>query len=152
MRAGACCSDRRMFNPCAVIPVYNHEEAVGGVVENVLAHHLPCILVDDGSGAACARELARLAAASAKITLLRHASNRGKGSAVLTGARRAAQAGYSHALQIDADGQHQAADIPRFVAQAAARPQALIIGCPEYDFSAPTLRLWGRSLTHLWVS
>ena len=142
-----------MFNPCAVIPVYNHEKAVGGVVENVLAHHLPCILVDDGSGAACARELARLAAAAPeKITLLRYPSNRGKGSAVLTGARRAAQAGYSHALQIDADGQHRAADIPRFLAQAAARPQALIIGCPEYDLSAPALRLWARSLTHLWVS
>ena len=142
-----------MFKPCAVIPVYNHEEAVGGVVENVLAHHLPCILVDDGSGATCARELARLAAAAPEqITLLRHPLNRGKGSAVLTGARRAAQAGYSHALQIDADAQHRAADIPRFLAQAAARPQALIIGCPEYDVSAPALRLRARSLTHLWVS
>jgi glycosyltransferase involved in cell wall biosynthesis len=142
-----------MFKPCAVIPVYNHEQTVAAVVENVLAHHLPCILVDDGSGARCAQELDRLAAAvPEKITLLRHPANRGKGSAVLTGARRAADAGYSHALQIDADGQHRAADIPRFLTQAAARPQALIIGCPEYDLSAPALRLWARSLTHLWVS
>jgi glycosyltransferase involved in cell wall biosynthesis len=142
-----------MFKPCAVIPVYNHEEAVGAVVENVTAHRLACILVDDGSEAACARELDRLtAAAPGQIILLRHPSNRGKGSAVLTGARRAAEAGYSHALQIDADGQHRAADIPRLLAEAEARPEALIIGCPEYDLSAPALRLWARSLTHVWVS
>lgn len=142
-----------MFKPCAVIPVYDHEEAVGGVVDNVLAQNLPCILIDDGSGARCARELDRVAAgARDQITLLRHRVNRGKGSAVLTGARRAADAGYSHALQIDADGQHRVADIPHFLAQAAARPRALIIGCSEYDLSAPALRLWARSLTHLWVS
>lgn len=153
MRAAACCSDQSMFKPCVVIPVYNHGEAVGGVVENVLAQNLPCILVDDGSETKCAQELARLAAtAPEQITLLRHPANLGKGSAVLTGARRAGEAGYSHAVQIDADGQHRAADIPRFLAQAAARPQSLIIGCPEYDLSAPALRLWARSLTHLWVS
>lgn len=142
-----------MFKPCAVIPVYNHEQSVGTMVESVLSHHLSCILVDDGSAPACARELDRLAAAAPeKIILLRHPANRGKGSAVLTGARRAADVGYTHALQIDADGQHRAADIPRFLAEAAARPEALIIGCPEYDLSAPALRLWARSLTHLWVS
>jgi len=70
----------------------------------------------------------------------------------MTGARRAAESGYSHVLQIDADGQHRAADIPRFLSEAAARPEALIIGCPEYDGSAPALRLWARSLTRLWVS
>ena len=142
-----------MLKPCAVIPVYNHEQAVGDVVENVLSHHLPCIVVDDGSGPACARELDRLAAAAPEnVILLRHESNRGKGNAVLTGARRAAEAGYSHALQIDADGQHRAADIPRFLSQAAAHPKALILGSPEYDVSAPALRLWARSLTCLWVS
>ena len=142
-----------MFKPCAVIPVYNHEQAVGDIAQGVLAHKLPCILVDDGSGSECAGVLDGLAAAApGKVILLRHPVNRGKGSAVLTGARHAAQAGYSHALQIDADGQHRVADIPRFLEQAAAHPNALIIGCPEYDGSVPTLRLWARYLTHLWVS
>ena len=142
-----------MFKPCAVIPVYNHREAVGAVVQGVLAQQLPCILVDDGSGIECADVLAALAAAApGKITLLRHPVNRGKGSAVLTGVRHAARAGYTHALQIDADGQHRVADVPCFLDQAAARPQALIVGCPVYDASAPVLRLWARYLTHLWVS
>ena len=86
-----------MFKPCVVIPVYNHEHAIGGVVQGVLAQQLPCIVVDDGSGRECAGVLDALAAAApGKIILIRHPVNRGKGSAVLTGARYAAQAGYSH--------------------------------------------------------
>jgi glycosyltransferase involved in cell wall biosynthesis len=142
-----------MFNPCVVIPVYNHEDAIGAVVETVLAQNLPCILVDDGSSARCAQLLAALAAAQpGKITLLRHPVNRGKGAAVISGVRYAAQAGYSHAVQIDADGQHQPSDIPRFLQQAAARPRALIVGCPKYDETVPALRFYGRYLTHVWVS
>jgi glycosyltransferase involved in cell wall biosynthesis len=84
--------------------------------------------------------------------LLRHEKNRGKGSAVLTALRYASQAGYSHAVQIDADGQHRIADIPGFIEQALAHPRALIVGYPEYDDSVPALRLYARYLTHLWVS
>lgn len=141
-----------MFKPCVLIPVYNHEHAIGAVVDAVLAQRLPCILVDDGSSAACARALDRIgAAAPGRVTVLRHPANRGKGGAVLTGMRHAASAGYSHALQIDADGQHRAADIPRFLEQAAARPEALIIGCPVYDDTVPLLRFYARYLTHICV-
>ena len=75
-----------MFKPCVVIPVYNHEQAIGGVVQGVLAQQLPCIVVDDGSGRECAGVLDALAAAApGKMILIRHPVNRGKGSAVLTG-------------------------------------------------------------------
>ena len=85
MRAAECCLERRMFNPCVVIPVYNHEQAIGAVVQGVLAQKLPCIVVDDGSGHECAGVLDALAAAAPeKIILIRHPVNRGKGSAVLT--------------------------------------------------------------------
>ncbi|HCY61267.1 MAG TPA: glycosyl transferase [Oxalobacteraceae bacterium] len=141
-----------MFKPCVVIPVYNHEHAIGAVVEAVLATGLPCILVDDGSTTACAQALDRLAAASPRqIALVPHAHNLGKGEAVLTGIRHAAGAGYTHALQIDADGQHCAADIPRFIEHAAASPACLIVGYPQYDESVPAIRLYGRYLTHVWV-
>lgn len=142
-----------MFSPCVVIPVYNHERAVGDVVAGVVRQGLPCILVDDGSSPGCAMILDSLAAAApSRMTLLRHPVNRGKGAAVLTAIRCAARIGYSHALQIDADGQHRVGDIPRFLQQAAAHPRALIVGCPAYDPSAPPLRLWARYLTHVWVS
>lgn len=141
-----------MFKPCVVIPVYNHEHAIGAVTQAVLATGLPCILVDDGSTAACAQVLDQLAAASpGQIDLVRHAVNQGKGGAVLTGIRHAAEAGYTHVLQIDADGQHCVADIPRFIEQAAANPDAVIVGYPVYDESVPAVRFYGRYLTHVWV-
>lgn len=139
------------FNPCAVIPVYNHAHAIGHVVTAILAFQLPCILVDDGSSAECAAVLDALAATHPDIVLLRHTQNRGKGGAVVTGVRHAAQAGYTHALQIDADGQHCTDDIPLFLAQSAARPDVLIAGVPQYDESVPKVRFYGRYLTHVWV-
>jgi glycosyltransferase involved in cell wall biosynthesis len=142
-----------MFKVCVVIPVYNHEHAVSSVINGVLSEGLPCIVVDDGSASECAGLLDRLAVAnSERLTLLRHEVNRGKGSAVLTGLRHAYRAGYSHAVQIDADGQHRAADIPLFVRAATAHPDALILGCAEHDDSVPRLRFYARYLTHLWVA
>ncbi|MGZ9712898.1 AMP-binding protein [Glaciimonas sp. GNP009] len=140
------------FNPCAIIPVYNHAHAIGHVVAAILSCQLPCILVDDGSSAECAAVLDTLAAAHPDhIILLRHAVNRGKGGAVVSGVRHAAQAGFTHGLQIDADGQHCTDDIPLFLAQSAARPDALIAGVPQYDDSVPKVRFYGRYLTHVWV-
>jgi glycosyltransferase involved in cell wall biosynthesis len=141
-----------MFKACVVIPVYNHKHAVGAMVAAVLAQQVHCILVDDASETDCAAVLDRLAAgAPTRITLLRHAVNQGKGGAVLSGFRRAAALGYTHALQIDADGQHRATDIPHFLAIAQAYPQQVIAGCPQYDESVPRLRLYARYLTHVWV-
>jgi glycosyltransferase involved in cell wall biosynthesis len=140
------------FNPCIVVPVYNHEGAIGAVTGALLHHGVHCILVDDGSSAACGAVLDALAAQEpTRITLLRHAVNQGKGGAVLTGAHHAAAQGYTHMLQIDADGQHDSADLPRFLAQARARPHALVLGCPVYDASVPKARLYGRYATHVWV-
>ncbi|MQQ99348.1 glycosyltransferase family 2 protein [Glaciimonas soli] len=140
------------FSPCAVIPVYNHEHAIGAVVAAVLAHDLPCILVDDASSASCAAVLDTLAAEfHQQVTLLRHPLNRGKGGAVLTGTQHAADSGYTHALQIDADGQHNTDDIQRFLQYAKNQPAALIAGCPQYDESVPKHRLYARYITHVWV-
>ena len=141
-----------MFKPCVLIPVYNHEHAIATVVDGVLAHKLPCILIDDGSSSACAQVLDNLAAAHAcQVTLARHAVNGGKGAAVLTGFQQAAKDGYTHALQIDADGQHCVADIPKFLQLAQAHPDAVVSGYPVYDESVPKARLYGRYLTHVWV-
>jgi glycosyltransferase involved in cell wall biosynthesis len=141
-----------VFKPCIVIPVYDHEHAIGAVVDGVLAHGVPCLLVDDGSGPACAAVLDALAAGHpGRVALLRRAANGGKGAAVLSGFHQAAAEGYTHVLQIDADGQHCVADIPKFLAAAADRPAAVVAGYPVYDESVPKMRLYGRYLTHVWV-
>jgi len=141
-----------MFRACAVIPVYNHEHAIAAVLDGVLAHGLHCVLVDDGSSHGCAAELDRLAAAyPGQVALERHAVNQGKGGAVLTGFARAARDGYTHVVQVDADGQHDVADIPRFLDLARAHPAAVVVGCPVYDETVPALRFYARYLTHVWV-
>ena len=141
-----------LFKPCIVVPVYNHEHAIGAVLAGLLRHEVPCMLVDDGSSAACAAVLDALAQANPeRVTLVRLTRNQGKGAAVLSGFRRAAELGFSHVLQIDADGQHRTDDVPGFLAQARANPNAIIAGHPVYDESVPKARLYGRYATHIWV-
>lgn len=140
------------FKPCIVVPVYNHEHAIGTVLQGLLRHGVPVILVDDGSSASCAAVLDALAAEHGeRVVLERLPRNQGKGAAVLAGFRRAGLLGYSHAVQIDADGQHQTADVPKFLEQAAAHPDAVVSGYPIYDDSVPKARLYGRYATHIWV-
>lgn len=147
-----CSSGRQVLDPVAVVPVYDHPATIAAVVDGLLAHGLPCILVDDGSGAECAGVLDALAAQhGARVQLVRLPHNQGKGAAVVAGFRAAAARGHTHVLQIDADGQHDVADVPLFLAQARLRPDAVICGCPVYDESVPRGRLYGRYATHVWV-
>jgi glycosyltransferase involved in cell wall biosynthesis len=140
-----------VFKPCVVIPVYDHEHAIARVVASLRADGLPIILVDDGSHEACARELERLSDADPQITLQRHAQNQGKGAAVMAGLRAAFAAGYTHALQIDADGQHTLTDAVCFIDAARAEPNLLVCGRPLFDDSIPAVRFYGRYLTHILV-
>ena len=139
-----------MHNPCAVIPVYNHEAAVPAVVDALLAAGLPCVLVDDASSPACAAVLEHLALGD-NIFLIRLAVNQGKGGAVMAGLREASRLGFTHALQVDADGQHDLRDVATFMQVSQQNPEALICGYPQYDASVPKGRLYARYLTHVWV-
>lgn len=137
---------------CAVVPVYNHGQAIGTVVAAIRQHSLNCLLVDDGSDPDCAAVIASLACDDTpRVRVLRLPRNLGKGGAMMAGLRTALSLGYSHALQIDADGQHDTGDIPRFAALAAAHPEAVICGYPIYDASVPRGRFYGRYATHVWV-
>jgi glycosyltransferase involved in cell wall biosynthesis len=139
-----------MHNPCAVIPVYNHELAVPAVVRALLSAGLPCVLVDDASSPSCATVLDTLAEQE-HVYLVRLPINQGKGGAVVIGLREAARLGFSHALQVDADGQHDLTDLSVFFDASRGQPQSLICGYPRYDASVPKGRLYARYLTHIWV-
>ncbi|TJY58292.1 glycosyltransferase family 2 protein [Sinimarinibacterium sp. CAU 1509] len=141
-----------VFKPCIVVPVYDHADAIATAVAGLKPHGVPAYLVDDGSHAACAQALDAVAAAEADwVTLIRLSPNQGKGAAVMAGFEAASAAGYSHALQIDADGQHDPEAIPALLDLARSHPQALITGIPIYDASVPRSRLYGRYVTHVWV-
>ncbi len=136
---------------CFVIPVYNHPWTVGDTVQQLLPFNYPIIVVNDGSDAQTTAVLQQLAATCPAIDLVSHDVNQGKGGAVMSGLRRAHALGYSHALQVDADGQHNLADIPHLWRHAEQQPNALISGAPVYDDSIPTGRKIGRWITHFWV-
>ena len=141
-----------MSDTCIVIPIYNHRDAIAGTLARLVVHGLPILVVDDGSDEPTRQVLAKLAAQYAgSVTLLRLPVNGGKGAAVMAGMRAARTRGYRHAIQIDADGQHDADDVPKFVAAAQAEPDAVILGRPRFDDSVPKARLYGRYLTHAWV-
>ncbi|MFM5416782.1 glycosyltransferase family 2 protein [Aeromonas dhakensis] len=139
------------MNPCLLIPCYNHAGPLAAVLARLAEFELPCLLVDDGSEPVAAAALDALAARYPWVSLLRHSHNQGKGGAVMTGLRRAHELGFSHALQVDADGQHDLADLPALLAEARQHPAALVSGRPLYDDSVPKGRLYGRYITHVWV-
>ncbi len=139
------------FSPCVVIPCYNHGAMMAQVLARLAPFGLPCIVVDDGSDAATRLALSQLQADFPTLTLVRLPQNAGKGAAVIHGLKVAHDAGYSHAIQVDADGQHAIEDIPQFLAKAERHPDALISDQPVYDDSIPRSRLYGRWVTHVWV-
>ena len=139
------------MNICIIIPCFNHTEKLTDIIRQFVDKKLNVILVDDASDTHHSEIMDSLATQLKNIHLIRHQTNQGKGGAVVTGLLAAEKLGYSHALQIDADGQHDLDDIEKFIAQAEAKPKALISGCPVYDDSIPKSRLYGRSITHFWV-
>jgi glycosyltransferase involved in cell wall biosynthesis len=140
----------QVFSPCVVIPVYNHARLLAETLPRIRALNVPCVVVNDG-GDRDETELLRSLCRDTGSELCEQFPNQGKGSAVIMGMRRATELGYSHAVQVDADGQHNIDDIPRFLALAEAHPRALISGVPEYDDSVPRHRFYSRYITHFWV-
>lgn len=137
---------------CIVIPVYNHHEAIVQVVAALRPFNLPCFLINDGSEALCTDVLQRLAGAEKSWLILHERSqNGGKGAAVMTGLSVALRHGFTHAIQIDADGQHCLADVALFLSASAANPDKLILGTPRFDGGVQKKRLYGRQFTNLWI-
>jgi len=138
-------------NPCLLIPIYDHKDQIGGVVASLAGHGLHCFIVDDGSDEATQDVLRALEEANSWVRVYRRKHNGGRGAALKTGYRLAAQSGFSHAIQLDADGQHDAADVPRFLEEIERDPTALVLGAPAFDDSAPKSRLYGRQLSRAMV-
>ncbi|WP_438766317.1 glycosyltransferase family 2 protein [Kushneria sp. TE3] len=138
------------FSVCVLVPVYNHEQAIVTTCEGLACLDLPIVLIDDGSHVACAAVLERLAQAPG-VHLLRLARNGGKGRAVRLGLAHARELGFTHALQVDADGQHDPSSLPPFIEAARQHPERLLIGYPRFDHSVPLHRFISRYITHVWV-
>lgn len=140
-----------MFKPCFIIPVYNHEKPLIKTLQSIEQYQIPCIVINDGSAPEGSEKIRQLAYDKQWITLIEHSENMGKGAAIKTGLKTANNMLFSHALQVDCDGQHNLNDIDKFLTLARANPNALISGAPIYDESVPKARYYARYITHVWV-
>ena len=139
------------MKPWIVVPCFDHGEPLRAVIASLAGYGVPAIVVDDGSGPATRDALAQLAAAHPWVEVHRLPENGGKGTAAAAGFRLAAVRGATHALQLDADGQHDAADVPRFLDAMAKHEDALVLGVPVFDASVPRSRLYGRQISRVLV-
>ena len=139
------------FSPCVLIPTFDNPRTIEQVVAAAQEYLHDVLVVDDGSGPEAQPALEAVAARPG-VHLLRRPVNSGKGVAMMEGFAEAKRLGYTHAVQVDADGQHDDADIPRFVEAAREAPDHLILGQPIFDDSAPTARLKGRRISIFWAA
>lgn len=140
------------FNASILIPVFNHENAIEGTLQHALQFGYRVLLVDDGSKPSCQSKVQSLCQTHGEsVMLLRLEHNSGKGAAIKQGLAKLKAEGFSHALQVDADGQHDLSDVPKFMLTAANSPRAMVTGVPIYDESVPKYRYYLRYLTHVWV-
>jgi len=130
-----------------LIPAYNPGARLELTVRAVLAHWSTVWVVVDGSTDGSHDFLSALSASNSGVRMLDRATNGGKGAAVLTGARAALEAGFTHALVMDADGQHPAEQIAEFMEKSGDEPKAMILGQPLFGPEAPKVRLYGRKLS-----
>lgn len=137
---------------CIAVPHFNHLRQFRAFLPQLLASGLPIIVVDDGSDEDQQAQLEILLQDAAAATLLKHSRNSGKGAAIVTAAHHARSLGHTHILQIDADGQHDATQIHRFVEESRQHPQALVSGAPVFAADAPAARVQGRRVTNFFVA
>lgn len=130
-----------------LLPSYNTGPRLHEVVVEALRHWQPVLVVIDGSTDGSERALLELAQREPGLTVLVLPRNSGKGAAVLAGARWAHERGFTHALTMDADGQHFAEHIAEFMETSRRRPDALVLGKPIFPANIPAERLHGRKIS-----
>ncbi len=131
-----------------LIPSYNPGPRGLEAVRAARAHWDPVWVIVDGSTDGSAEALSVMAGSDPGLRVLLRARNGGKGAALLDGLSEAQHAGFSHALTMDADGQHPAECIAAFMRASADAPRAMILGDPVFDASAPRIRLRGRRIAN----
>jgi glycosyltransferase involved in cell wall biosynthesis len=135
-----------------LIPSYNPGPKVFATVKSALQHWAPVWVVVDGSTDHSEQRLLEMAAVDPNLKVFVLPKNRGKGAAVLFGLREGQRSGFTHALTMDSDGQHPADSIPVFMRASQSAPNTMVLGCPVFDASAPSLRVKGRKISNWWAN
>jgi predicted LPLAT superfamily acyltransferase len=138
------------FRPVILIPCYNHGKTVPALLDALERAGHSVLIVDDGSEPETARILKEEGQRDS-VEVITLPENGGKGAAVMAGFRKAAERDFTHAVQVDADGQHDVDALPELLALSKKHPTDLVSGKPRYDESVPKARHYGRYVTHVWV-
>jgi hypothetical protein len=138
--------------PIAIAPTFNHVATLIGVLTRVEAAGVPIVAVNDGSTDGTAAALAAWMSRphDVAVHLVTHPRNRGKAQALRSGFDEAARLGFTHALTIDTDGQHDPSDIPALLRTAESNPDDLVLGERSDKLAHyPRSSMIGRRLTNL---
>jgi glycosyltransferase involved in cell wall biosynthesis len=134
-----------------LIPSYNTGPRLYETIGAARRLQWPVIVVIDGSTDGTAETVVRMAAIDPGLLACVLPGNQGKGSAILHGLRLARSHDFTHALTMDADGQHSAAHIEEMIAVSRANPEAMVLGVPVFDESAPRIRVLGHRIANFWT-
>ncbi len=138
-------------SPLIVVPVYNHAASLPKVLSDLKVLKLPLLLVNDGS----TDDIDAALALFPDVPVIAHPRNLGKGAAIASAMRYAAEQGYRAILTFDADGQHLAEDVPSLIAAYQQNPEALILGARDFASASsgdiPRSSKFGRSFSNFWI-
>jgi len=135
-----------------LIPSFNTGDKVYTTVRDARRYWNPVWVVVDGSSDGTVEGLHEMAVADEGLKVYELPMNMGKGAAVMFGSGEAKQAGFTHVLTMDADGQHPAEKIPEFMQASEQNRDAVILGYPQFDASAPLIRVYGRKISNWWAN
>ena len=135
-----------------MIPSYNTGRKLQETVKEALEQWAPVWVIVDASTDGSEKPIIEMAKDNPNLMIIQLQKNVGKGGALFEGMIRAQQAGYTHALTMDADGQHPAHLIPVFMATSLKQPNAMVLGKPVFGADAPALRVNGRKVSNWWAN
>jgi len=139
--------EKEQIKPLVVVPVYNHAGALRDVVIRALAVTSDVLVVDDGSTDGSVDTIQDL-----PVRVITHEVNQGKGAAILTGVQEARKLGMTHIITIDADGQHDPADVALFIPLIEETPLAIVIGKRRFNGNTvPFSSRFGRAFSNFWL-
>ena len=140
---------------CAIVPCYRHASTLNGVLTRLEKYNLPVIVIDDGNDIENSTIIEETVKShnqeNEHVTLLKHEINQGKGGSVTTGLKYAYKEGFTHAVQVDSDGQHCIEDMDKILKLSKDNADCVISGMPVYDANAPRSRVIGRKITNFFV-
>ncbi len=140
-----------MSRYCIVIPAYNCGEIIISVIEKIVSFGHSIVIVNDGSNSETTQVIRDIDEKYSEVSVVHRHQNGGKGAAVKDGIRWAKENKFTHALQVDSDGQHNLDDLPLFIETSQNNEDALILGVPVFSEEAPLGRKIGRQISVFWV-